>query len=260
MYINTKVVRALLTLRGIGLGQLAVVTGISRQALSAWLEGTAQENDARLPFDRQLEVVKVLGIVGEHPRSDVTHNWYLREPMFGDRLGAYEPLRMMLVCFGQCEVTPIIPDRDPAFSLEARSYFGLIFEKFRAVLEIRFSPLRSLAFVPNALPNMHWVGEEAPLVVTEEAFVNLVTPGEAIPSDLDKARTKALAPMRWAKLVEIADERGMGAVELARYLIDNVPVQPALEHKKEKEDEKVEGAPKQPDLFFNPIATAESSL
>jgi len=263
-YVNIRVVNALLTLRGVSLKQLAEVTGVSLQALSAWLEGTAKDNDERLPFDRQLEVIKVLGVVGDHPRSDVTHNWYIREPAFGDRMAAYQPLRTILLCFGRCEVTPIYPERDPYFSLTARSYFGLTFEKFRAVLEVTFSPFRSLAFDPNALQNMHWVGEQAPLIVTEETFFTLVTPGEATPSDIDQARIQALAPARWAKLAELAEERGMGAAELARYLIENVPVQPALEHKKEaerKEDARQQPQPPadQFDLFFTPSAAEASS-
>jgi len=257
MYVNTKIVNALITLRALSLTQLATVTGISLQALSAWLAGTAKDNDERLSFERQLEVIKVLGIVGEHPRSDITHNWYLSEPAFGDRAATYEPLRLMLLCFGKCEVTYMAPSSDPYVSFRARTYFGLTFEKFRAVLEVRSSPLRSLAFDPKSLPNMHWVGEEAPLIVTEESFITLVTPGETTPAALDKARVKALAPARWAKLAELAEERGMGAPELARYLIDNVPVKPALTHKPESLTQ-MPLAPATGDLFFTPKSAATS--
>lgn len=258
LYINTKIVNALLTLRALSVGKIAEVTGISHSALSAWLDGTAQDNDVRLPFERQLEVIKVLGIVGEHPRSDITHNWYLREPAFGDRAQAYEPLRMVLLCFGKCEVTHITPSADPLFSFEARTHFGLTFEKFRAVLEVTFSPLRSLAFDPRALPNMHWVGEDAPLIVTNETFINLVTPGETTPEAFDKARVQALAPMRWARLAQLAEERGVGATELAQYLIDKVPVKSALTHKQETPAQKP-AMPESNDLFFMPESAAKSA-
>lgn len=253
MYVNTKIVNALITLRALSLNQLAVVTGISLQALRAWLDGSSKDNDERLPFERQLEVIKVLGIVGEHPRADVTHNWYLREPAFGDRAAAYEPLRLMLLCFGKCEVTHINPSADPYISLKPRTYFGLTFEKFRAVLQVTSSPLRSLAFEPRSLPNMHWVGEDAPLIVTEESFLTLVTPGEATPAALDKARVRALAPARWARLAQLAEERGMDAPDLAQYLIDHVPVKPALAHKEEvSTQESPTPAPVTNDLFFTP--------
>jgi transcriptional regulator with XRE-family HTH domain len=258
MYVNTKIVTALLTLRALSLKQLADVTGISRQALSAWLDGTAKDDDERLSFERQLEVIKVLGIVGEHPRADVTHNWYLREPAFGDRGAIYEPLRLMLLCFGRCEVTHIAANSDPYVAFSARTHFGLTFEKFRAVLEITSSPLRSLVFDPRSLPNMHWVGEEAPLIVTDESFNTLITPGETTPAALDKARVKALAPARWAKLAQLAEERGMGAPELAHYLIENVPVKPALTHKPEAQATKPQ-APETNDLFFTPDPVAKDA-
>lgn len=264
MYVNIKIVNALLTLRGLSLQQIAGVTGISLPALRAWLAGEASDNDERLSFERQLEVIKVLGIVGEHPRSDVTHSWYLREPAFGNREATYEPLRLMLLCFGRCEVTHIAQTRDPMVSFSARSYFGLTFEKFRAVLEISFSPLRTLSFDPRQLPNMHWVGEQAPLIVQDETFLHLVTPGETSPAALDRERVKALAPARWARLAELAEERGLGVSDLARYLIENVPVQAALTHepeakaeetpaaKPELKAEETPAAPKPGDLFFEP--------
>jgi len=241
MYVNTKIVNALLTLRSVSLKQIADVTGISYGALQAWLNGTAKDKDERLPFERQLEVIKVLGIDYQqaHPRSDIIHHWCLREPAFGDRASTYEPLRLILLCFGRCEVTYLLPERDPFLSLNARTYFGLTFEKFRAVLEITSSPIRSLAFNPHELPNMHWVGEEAPIVVKEETFITLTTPGEATPAALDHERVQAFAPVRWARLARLAEERGVGAAELTKYLLENIPAKPALPHKSETEGPKM---------------------
>lgn len=254
MYVNTKIVNALLTLRAVSLQSLAGVTGISYSALAAWLTDSAADNDERLPFERQLEVIKVLGIVGDHPRSDITHSWYLHEPAFGDRAATYEPLRLMLACFGRCEVTHMVPECDPFMSLTARTHFGLTFEKFRAVLEVRSSPLRSLAFDPTDLLNLAWVGEEAPLIVSDATFANLVTPGETTPAALDRARLKALAPARWAKLAQLAEERGLDAPALAHHLIENYPVLPALTHTSAVSTTKPKTESN--DLFFGPGKTA----
>ena len=145
---------------------------------------------------------------------------------------------------------------DPYVTFAARTHFGLTFEKFRAVLEVTSSPLRSLAFDPRSLPNMHWVGEEAPLIVTDESFYTLVTPGETTPAALDKARVKALAPARWARLAQLAEERGMGAPELAHYLIENVPVKPALAHKPDVQAPRP-AASQANDLFFTADSAAK---
>jgi len=230
MYLNTKIVNALMTLRAISPERLAAVTGLSSRALTAWLDGTAkdEDSDARLPFDRQLEVIKILGITGEVPRSDVTHAWFLREPAFGSREPTYEPLRTILLYCGGCDVTLLAAEADPFVSLRARTHFALTFDKFRAVLQITSAPFRSLAFSPGSLPNMRWVGEQAPLIVRKDLFLSLTGPGESVPAQLDLERHKALEIAHWKKIGELAAERGMGAPELAHFLIDKVPVKPML--------------------------------
>ncbi|MDR5728936.1 MAG: hypothetical protein RB191_16090 [Terriglobia bacterium] len=226
-YINTKIVNALLTLRGVSTGQLSRITGISFDAMAHWLNDSAREEDARIPYDRQLEVIKILGIVGDYPRADTIHAWYLTEPAFGDRAAAYEPLRTMLLYCGACEVTLLAPEHEPFATFKAHTYFALTFARFRAVLRVASSPLRTLAFDPGDFPNMRWAGDRAPLILSDDVFSTLIEPGEARPAALDLERHKALEIAHWSKIGLLASERGMGAPELARFLIEHVPTQRA---------------------------------
>jgi hypothetical protein len=234
-HVNIKIVNALLTLRGVSLGTLSGVTGISQDALSVWLDGTNKEDDDRLPFDRQLEVLKVLGIVGENPRSDITHHWSIHEPFSGQREAAYEPLSLMLKCFGKAEILHLAPQEDKLFSFKSKTHFGLTFRKFRAVLEITTHPLQSLSFNPVSLPNLTWAGSASiennagtALVLDEAKFRQLTAPGESTPTAFDKERVQALEYLLWNKLTMLADERGVGASDLAVLLIEKVPTRVAL--------------------------------
>jgi len=221
MYVNTKIVKALLLLRDINLGSLCTVTGISLGALSAWLEGLNQDDDERLSFDRQLEVLKVLGIVGEHPRSDITHHWRVREPLMGSPDDAYEPLKLMLLCFGRAELVHLSPEKDHWVSFRSRTYFGLTFAQFRAVLEIHTAPWQSLTFAPEQLPNLTWADTGAALVLDERTFHQLTAPGEATPAAFDQERIRALEYLNWNRLTSLAAERGVSATEIASLLASN---------------------------------------
>lgn len=228
MYVNTKIVKALLSLRAVSLESLGAVTGISLPALNSWLDGVASDEDARIPFERQLEVLKVLGIVGEHPRADITHHWMIREPFFGNREEVYEPLKLMLACFGRAEVVQLTAEQDPWALLTARTHFCLTFAKFRAVLEILSSPLQSLAFNPDSLQNLGWAGSGIALVLEDQKFYQLTAPGEATPEALDEERLRALEHVHWNRLTAIASERGMNASQVAKLLVERVPSRPAL--------------------------------
>ncbi len=228
MFVNTKVVNALLRLRGVGRSSLCEVTGISPQALAAWLDETGSDDDDRLSFDRQLEVLKVLGVVGEHPRSDIVHHWMIREPTFGSREDAYEPLRLMLACFGRAEVVHLTSERDEFLRLASRTHFGLTFAKFRVVLEVRTAPFQSLSFDPETLPNLSWAGTGAALVLSGEKFRQLTVPGEATPRIFDAERILALEQYQWKRLTQVAIDRGVGAAEIVKLVVDQIPLQPAL--------------------------------
>jgi hypothetical protein len=234
-YVNTKIVNALLTLRGVSLNSLCGVTGLSQDALSGWLADAAKEDDERLSYDRQLEVLKVLGIVGDTPRADITHHWAIEEPFTGERESAYEPLRLMLACFGKAEIIHLAPAQDNLFSFKAKTHFGLTFRKFRAVLEVRSSPFRSLAFNPVSLTNLTWAGSSSTednagtaLVLDTDKFRQLTAPGESTPGAFDRERVQALEYLHWNKLTQLADERGVGASEIAVLIADKTPPRAAL--------------------------------
>ena len=228
--VNPKIVNALLTLRNLSVPAVCAVTGISPAAMHGWLSGTVTDEDERLSTERQLEVLKVLGVVGKHPRSDVVHHWHIREPFAGDRQAAYEPLDLMLRCFGRAEVVHLTPERDGWASLTAKTYFGLTFEKFRAILEVQTTPFQALSFDPTKLANLWWAGTGAALVLEQSKFAQLTAPGESSPAAFDKERSQALEYLHWNKLTELAAERGLRAPELAVLLFENVPVPNAIGH------------------------------
>ena len=228
MFVNTKIVNALLTLRCITRSQLCAVAGISVDALSAWLDETSEDSDDRLSFDRQLEVLKVLGVVGETPRRDVVHNWTIRERAFGSSDSAYEPLRLILSCFGRAEVVHLVAETDSLLSFSSHTYFGLTFAKFRAILEIITPAFQSLSFSPESLPNLSWAATGSALVLPVTKFQQLIAPGEATPASFDQERVAALEQYQWQKLVALTRERGVGATEVVKLVLDALPTNPAL--------------------------------
>lgn len=228
MFVNTKIVNALLTLRCIPRQQLCAVTGISPDALASWLDEKGEDSDDRLPFERQLEVLKVLGVVGETPRRDVVHSWTIRERMLGSSESAYEPLRLILSCFGRAEVVHLATESDSVISLTSKTYFGLTFAKFRAVLEIITPAFQSLSFNPESLPNLSWAATGAALVLPAAKFRQLTVPGEATPGAFDQERVAALEHYQWQKLLAITHERGVGATEVVKLVLDALPANPAL--------------------------------
>lgn len=217
--VEPMVVNALLRLRGISMTQLAALTGLSGNALRLWLLDSAAPDD-RLPLRRQVEVLTLLGVDGASPRPDVVHPWVIQEPAFGDRTTAYQDLRTALLTFGSCSIAPITASTDPAFSFRHSTFFGLSFDTFKVVLEVRAAPFRSLAFAPEQFPGLRWEGYSAPLVVPDETFRRLTTPGEAPPGALDQAWLLAIGPASWHKLISLATERGIGANQIARRLLE----------------------------------------
>lgn len=228
MFVNTKIVNALLTLRCIPRTQLCAVTGISIDALSAWLDETSEESDDRLPFDRQLEVLKVLGVVGDNPRRDVVHYWKINEPVFGSADSAYDPLRLILSCFGRAEVVHLAPERDTFYKIYARTFFGLTFAKFRAILEVNSAPFKTLTFNPDSLPNLSWAATGSALVVTQDKFKQLTAPGDATPALFDNERVAALEHYQWQKLISLTQEKGVNATDVVKLVIESIPDTPAL--------------------------------
>jgi hypothetical protein len=236
MYVNTRIVKALMSLRGVSLAMLSQVTGISTFALQTWLnpppsapeksEGDEDDDDDRLPFDRQLEILKILGIIGDFPREDILHHWKIAEPWWGDSAQAYEPLKVLLMCFGGAEVTYFAKDQDPYFSLFGRTHFGLTFDKFRVVLEVVTPPFKSVGFSPESLPNLKW-SETGPLLsLPMDRYQILVEHGETSPKTYDKERLMLIQDFQWKRLEKLADERAVAPIELARWILEKVPEHP----------------------------------
>ena len=79
MYVNTLVLRALMELRSVDERTVANLAHVNQRHLHSWLHRIDDEDDTQVQFDTQLEIVKLLGIQGEAPRSDKVHYLGLAE-------------------------------------------------------------------------------------------------------------------------------------------------------------------------------------
>jgi transcriptional regulator with XRE-family HTH domain len=227
MHINVRVVAALLQLRGISLQALAQFSGVHPQHLALWLR--SQQNDETVPFDRQLEILALLGIRNETPRADLVHHWEIVEPLFGTAARTYAPLLTVLDAFGSAEVACLACDTDPAFTLKAVHRYALKFKSgFYALLTVRASPLRNVMFDPGAFTNLSWMTSNVVVLLNHVQYRRL-EPGIVSPKDLAGHVDFALEEMKWHNLRRLAAERQVGPAELAQWILKTrhaVPPQP----------------------------------
>lgn len=154
MFINTRVVVALMRLRGISLEAMGNLLHIPRCDLIDWL---VHEKDDVVQFETQLEALKCLGINNDKPRDDVVHYWFIKEPLLGTAHDIYHDLTVITETFGFAEAVHITATYDPLLTTQAKTHFGLRFKNFYAMLEVTGHPLRTLRFDPDKLPGLEWV-------------------------------------------------------------------------------------------------------
>lgn len=224
--VNTSVVKALMCLRQLSDAQLASLSSVTQGDLHAWLYDIGEASEERVPFDTQLEIVRLLGVSGDAPRHDVVHYWKLHQPLFSRSADVYWPLAVMLKAFGKAQAVYLARESDPAFTFQAKSCFGLRFDTFTAILEVTSHPLRSIALNPETMPDLAWVPDTFGVVLPDAEY-DALEPGAMKPRGLQQYLTYTSEAAQWNRLRDAALEKGLRAEEVATLLLGG-PIVTAL--------------------------------
>lgn len=218
MYVNTSVVKALMYLRNVSAPELANLTHTPLLDLQTWLDARQEEDNELVPFSVQMEVLKLLGIDGEAPRADVVHYWRTYEPLFSRPEKSYWALGIMLKAFGRAQAVFIAREADPSWSTKAVAHFGLRFQGFMAILEVRAHPLKSLSFDPERLPDLSWVPETFGVLLPEAEYLAM-EPGSMKVRGMTQYLAYTSEMNQWERLREAAIEHGLHAEQVAQMLL-----------------------------------------
>lgn len=218
MEVNSQVVNALMSLRGIELQTLSSLAHVTLESLNKWLY--SGQDDA-IAFEQQLEILNFLGVRGEVPRPDVVHYWHVHEPLFSRAATNYWALSTVLKAFGPAQVAYITRDADPALSFQARAHFGLRFENFMAILSVTAHPLRSLSFNPDKMEDLTWLPEAIGVLLPAQEYEAL-QPGAMKVAGMTQYLTYSEELTHWERLREQAHSQGIRAEQVAQLLLGNV--------------------------------------
>ncbi len=217
MFVNTTVVQALMALRGIDETTLANLAYVDVGQLRRWLSGRGENADEAVPFDRQLEILRTLGIHNEAPRPDVVHHWFVHEPFLGSTPRIYWALHAVIEAFGKAEVAFLARESDPAFTVRNQACFALKFERFRALLHVKGHPLRSLRFAPEHFTGLTWMPGTYG-VLLEAAEYSALAPGLIAPDTLDAHVHTGADAYHWERLTQAAREANVSAEQLLAWV------------------------------------------
>lgn len=206
-HIETSVVYALMTLRQIDAPTLANLVHVKLNSLIEWLKG----NHDAIPHDYQMEILNILGIKGEGPRGDIVHYWTIQESFWSSFGSTYDALDTVMNVFGNAQVVHIAAESDPLFTSESRSLFGLRFEGFMAILDIKGHPWRGLRFDPERL-KMQWISER-PVVGIPLDVYNAMEPGAFGVTQLQRHMLYNEEVTSWERICAMALDSGMRASE-----------------------------------------------
>lgn len=218
MHVNTSVVKALMVLRNVDVVSLANLVHVTTEDLHAWLQELGDDFDDKVPFEVQIEILKILGVQGDTPRSDVVHYWRLHESFWSRSDSTYWPILVMLKAFGGAQMVAISPEAEPFLCWHAKSHFGLKFESFVAILEVSAHPLKTITFGPEVLPDLSWVPETMGVLLPEAEYARL-QPGAMKVRGLRQYLTYSAEASQWEKLRDAALEKGIGAEQVAALLL-----------------------------------------
>jgi hypothetical protein len=215
--VNTTVVQALMTLRGIDEPTLANLAYVDVGQLRQWLAGQGENADEAVPFDRQLEILRSLGIHNEAPRADVVHHWFVREPFFGATGRIYWALNAVVEAFGRADVAFLARESDPAFTMRNQACFALKFERFRALLHVHGHPLRSLRFAPERFAGLNWMPGTYGVLLEASEYAALA-PGRVASATLDSHILTGADAYHWERLAQAAREAQVSAEQLLAWV------------------------------------------
>lgn len=221
MYVNTKVVSALLTLKGASVSDLARVTGIHRATLDSWLypETVAAAEQDGFPIDLQVAVLTALGVRGETLRSDIVHAWHIREPLFGSARAAWEPLELVVAAFGgKAEVSYVAQDSDPIATLAPSVLYTLRLREFVATLKVTSSLFRPIRFEPESVKGLSWMANGFGILLTSEDYAK-ADDGALAPTDASEMLALADESVQWSALREAVAALKLPPAALAQLLL-----------------------------------------
>lgn len=218
MHVNTSVVKALMYLRNISEVELSNLTHTPVSDLQDWLYERLDEDSSRVSFEVQMEILKLLGIEGDRPRSDVVHYWRTHEPLFSRPQQAYWALNIMLKAFGHAQAVFISRESDPFWTWKAQAHFGLKFEGFMAVLEVTAHPLKTMSFDPDNMADLSWVPESFGVFLSDGDYARL-EPGALKVKGLNQYLTYTCEMSQWERLREAAIEQGIRAEQVAKLML-----------------------------------------
>jgi hypothetical protein len=221
MHINTSIVKALMALKRVPSESLCNFAHVTQSDMQAWLYDEGEDSEDRVPFDTQLEILKLLGINGEIPRNDIVHYWRLHESLFSAPMDTYWPLQILLKAFGKANAVFLASEADPLWSFKSKTHFGLQFSNFLAILEVTTHPLRTITFNPDVLPEMSWMPDSMGVLLPPLEYSQL-EPGAFKVKSLQKFLNYTVELAQWDKLREVALEQGLRAEQVASLLVGYV--------------------------------------
>lgn len=209
--VNPQVVLALMRLRNVPPDVLGNLLHVPYSRLASWL---GDDDDQAVPFEVQLECLRLLGIHNGAPRSDLIHYWRIQETFTGSTHELYADLLTVLGAFGDAQVVHIARETDNALSWSAKAHFGLRFGSFYAMLEISGNPFRQLRFNPEVLSGLSWV-EGVHCVMLDSAQYDKLEPGAMQVGGFQQHLTYNENKAAWDTLQDIAAERKLDPKALA---------------------------------------------
>lgn len=218
MYVNTEVVTALMTLKGVSAADLTKVTGIQSSKVKLWLAGYVE--DDVLPRSLQIALLGALGVHDGALRGDMVHNWDIYEPLlFGHVEAAWNPLETVIAAFGgKAEAAYVTAEEDPFFSLNPVTVYLLRFPSFLATLRVHASLLRPCRFEPSKVEGLSWSADNVG-VLLDACEYEKVAAGEIGAKPLHRLLSQTAEPSRWDALIRAAQEAKVQPEHLLRIML-----------------------------------------
>lgn len=216
-HINTDVVVALMNLQGIDVHTLSKLVLVPKATLETWLADRVDGSDELVPFETQLEVLRVLGFAGDSLRSDKLHFWHIHENFFSRAERTYHALDVMFKTFGDAEAAYLARESDPAMKLEASAYFALRFNGFNVVLKVTANPLRGISFDPERISSVHWIPEALGILLPADQYDSMEPGALKVPA-LQQYITFSSEAAEWERLRDFALEKGISVASVTSAL------------------------------------------
>lgn len=202
MYVNTEVVSALMSLKGVSARDLTRVTGIPHSKIELWLAGHVE--DDVLPQSLQSVLLTALGVSDDMLRGDMVHTWDIREPIVGRARNAWRPLETVISAFGgKAEAAYVAAEEDPFFSLTPITVYLLRFPSFLATLRVHSSLMLPCRFSPDEVEGLQWSQGNLGVLLDASDYAQ-VAGGEIGAKPLQQLLSVDSESSRWDALIRAA--------------------------------------------------------